>query len=111
MAVIAIIVTLIDYLVPSWGAKKYGGSKGGVWGCNIGLILSLLGLPFGPGGLVGIVFWPFIGAWVGEIVSGKNSNDALRAAWGSVIGMLAGVLIKIVYAVVVIVMIATDLFN
>lgn len=101
MALVAIVVTVLDYIVPSWGAKKFGGSKGGVWGCNIGLVVSLLGLPLGPSGLLGVVFWPFLGAWIGELLSNKSGQEALRAAWGSVLGMLTGVLIKIAYALVV----------
>ena len=83
MAVIAAIVTVLDYVVPSWGAKKFGGSKAGVWGCNIGLIISLIGLPFGPTGLLGVFFWPFLGAWLGELIAKKKAAEALRAAFGS----------------------------
>ncbi|MBQ7710807.1 MAG: DUF456 domain-containing protein [Bacteroidales bacterium] len=111
MAVVAAVVTVVDYVVPSWGAKKFGGSKGGIWGCNIGLVVSLLGLPLGPGGLLGIVFWPFLGAWIGELLSNKTGSEALRAAWGSVLGMLTGVLIKIAYAVVVIGMMVGEMVN
>lgn len=111
MAVVATVITILDYVVPSWGAKRFGGSKAGVWGCNIGLVLSLLGLPFGPQGMIGVVFWPFMGAWVGELCAGKDSQAALRAAWGSVLGMLSGVLLKIIYAVAVIAIVVVDLIR
>ena len=111
MAAVAAVITVLDYVVPSWGAKKFGGSRAGVWGCNIGLVVSLLGLPLGPQGLIGIVFWPFLGAWIGEMCAGRDGHASLRAAWGSVLGMLSGVLLKIIYAVAVIAIIVVDLIR
>ncbi|KWW31608.1 MAG: hypothetical protein AUK63_302 [bacterium P3] len=111
MALAAALVTVLDYVVPSWGAKRYGGSKAGVWGCNIGLVVSLLGLPLGPQGLVGVFFWPFLGAWVGELAAGKSSQTALRAAWGTFLGMLSGIFIKLIYALVVAVVLVKDLIS
>ena len=57
-AVIAAVITVLDYVVPSLSTKRLGGSKYGIWGCNIGLVISIIGLPFGPQGLLGVVFWP-----------------------------------------------------
>lgn len=111
MAIVAVVVTVMDYVVPSWGAKKFGGSKAGVWGCNIGLIISLLGLPLGPQGILGIFFWPFIGAWIGEMIAKKPSGEALRAAFGAFIGMLTGILIKLIYAIVVIGMMISEFIH
>lgn len=111
MAVVAAVITVLDYVVPSWGAKRFGGSKAGVWGCNIGLVLSLLGLPLGPQGLIGILFWPFLGAWIGELCAGKDSQASLRAAWGSVLGMLSGILLKVIYAVAVMAILVVDLIR
>jgi len=84
-----ILVTILDYVVPIMGTKKYGGSKRGVWGATIGVVAGLF---FGP---LGIIIGPFLGAYIGEISTGKRENDALRAAWGSFVGFLLGVGLKL----------------
>jgi hypothetical protein len=104
-AIIVLVVAILDYVVPIWGTKKYGGSRAGVRGSTIGLIigviiLPLLGIVLGPFGLFGIIGGPFIGAWIGERSAGQSSDKALRAAYGSFIGFLAGTLIKIAVSVI-----------
>lgn len=108
MGVIMAVVTLLDYVVPIYGTKKFGGSKRGVWGSTIGLIVGLFVLPIfgivlGPFGLFGIILGPFVGAYIGEKTGGMDSNTALKAAIGSFIGFLTGTLMKFAYSVVVIV--------
>lgn len=98
-ALAAAVITVLDYVVPSLSTKKFGGSKAGVWGCNIGLVVSIIGLPFGPQGLLGVVLWPFVGAFVGERISGKASREALKAAWGAFVGFLTGTGLKFFYGV------------
>jgi len=88
---IAAFVTVLDYVIPAYGTKKFGGSKRGVWGSVIGLIIGVFFLP-----PFGIIIGPLIGALVGELSSGKNSSDAIRAAFGSFIGFLAGTLLKFI---------------
>lgn len=108
-AVAAVAITILDYVVPSVSTKRFGGGRAGVWGCNIGLILSLFGLPFGPQGLLGVIFWPFAGAFIGELIGGKGSRDALRAAWGAFIGFLTGTGLKLAYALTAAFFIIRDL--
>ena len=108
-ALISIIITVLDYVVPSISTKKNGGSKAGVWGCNIGLVISIIGLPFGPQGLLGVIAWPFVGALVGELLSGKASKQAFRAAWGAFLGFLTGTGLKLVYGLVIAFIMVRDL--
>ena len=82
--VIAILVWLMDYFIPAMGTKKFGGSKYGIWGTTIGLIIGLIFM-----GPLGIIIGPFAGAFIGELMyDSKDSNRAMKAAFGSFIGFL-----------------------
>jgi len=104
-AIIVLIVAVLDYVVPIWGTRRYGGTKAGVRGSTIGLIigvilLPMLGIVLGPFGIFGILGGPFLGAWIGERSAGQYSQKALRAAFGSFIGFLAGTIMKIAVSLV-----------
>ena len=88
--VLVILVQLLDYYVPIWGTRKFGGSKRGVWGCAIGMVVGLF---FGPWG---IMLGPFVGAIVGELSGGKQTQAAIKAGFGSFIGFLLGIVSKLV---------------
>lgn len=92
---IMIVISILDYVIPAQGTKRFGGSKYGVWGTSIGLIVGIFA-PI-PGGFV---LGPFLGALIGELLYDSNdARRALKAALGSFIGFLAGTFIKIVYSV------------
>ena len=88
--VLVILVQLLDYYVPIWGTRKFGGSKRGVWGCAIGMVVGLF---FGPWG---IVLGPFVGAIIGELSGGKQTQVAIKAGFGSFMGFLLGIVSKLV---------------
>lgn len=108
-AAVAVIITVLDYIVPSLATKRFGGSKYGVWGCNIGLTISMFGLPLGPTGILGIIFWPFVGALVGEYIKQKDFKPALKAAFGAFLGFLAGTFLKLTYCITLLVMVIVAL--
>ena len=108
-AVVGMALMVLDYIVPLFTTRKFGGTKYGVWGCTIGLLLGIVGLPFGPTGLVGIFFWPFVGALVGEYIRQQELRPALMAAWGAFVGMLAGTLAKVVYVIALTIFVITKL--
>jgi uncharacterized protein len=89
-AAITIVITVLDYVIPLYGTKKFGGTKYGVWGCTIGLILGMFIPPWG------IILGPFAGAFLGEVIGNANSDHAFKAAIGSFIGFLFGTLLKLV---------------
>lgn len=91
LAIITIIVTIVDYLVPLWGAKKFGATKYGISGSMIGLILSFFF--FSP---LSIFLFPFIGALIGELIAGKKGIFAFKASLGVFFGFFFGTVIKVV---------------
>ena len=87
---IAIGVFIFDYFIPLIGAKKFGGTKSGMIGATLGLLVGLIFL-----GPLGIFLGSFSGAFVGELINDpKDKRTALRAASGSLIGFLTGVFLK-----------------
>ena len=91
--IIVIIVSILDYVIPIWGTKIFGGSKFGVWGSMVGLLAGLFIPP------VGIIIGPFIGAVAVEMIAG-NRHNALKAGFGSFIGFLAGTVMKLLVSLI-----------
>jgi uncharacterized protein YqgC (DUF456 family) len=86
---IAVVVTVLDYLVPIWGTRKFGGSKYGTRGAAIGLIIGFF---LGP---VGIIIGPLLGAFTGEMIFKDDFKYAMKAGFGSLVGFLTGVGLKL----------------
>jgi len=95
LAAIAIVVTILDYIVPIWGTRKFGGSKYGIRGATVGLIIGLF---LGP---VGIIVGPLIGAIVGELIFKDDMKYAIRAGFGSLLGFLTGIGLKLAASFVI----------
>ena len=87
--IIAVIISALDYIIPIVGVKKLGGSKGGLIGASIGLVIDFIIL-----GPLGIIFGPFVGAVTGEIINKKNLKQSIKPALGSLVGILIGSGIK-----------------
>lgn len=88
---IAVIIGILDYIIPAKGTKYFGGSKYGIWGTNIGLVVGIFApIPFG------FLIGPFVGALVGELIyNSQEKGRAFKAATGSFIGFLAGTFMKV----------------
>ena len=88
---IAVVIGILDYVIPAKGTKYFGGSKYGIWGTNIGLVVGIFApIPFG------FLIGPFVGALVGELIyNSQEKGRAFKAATGSFIGFLAGTFMKV----------------
>jgi uncharacterized protein YqgC (DUF456 family) len=93
---VAILIWLLDYIIPAIGTKHFGGSTYGVYGTTIGLLIGLLSpIPFG------ILIGAFLGAFIGELLYNRSDTArALKASIGSIIGLITSATLKLIVALV-----------
>ena len=105
-AVIVVVVTILDNLLPIWFTKKFGGSKAGERGAMAGV---LAGFIFGP---VGIIVGPFVGALLGELINDSSDRKrAVRSGWGSFLSFFVGTGIKLAVSLWLTIEIFVDVFK
>ncbi len=92
------LVYTIDYLSGAYGARRYGGSHYAVYGSIIGIVVGLVLM--GPAGLI---FGPFAGAIIGELLNQKPLDTALKAGVGTLLGLLSGTIIKLAIQIMMII--------
>ncbi len=86
---LTIVITILDYIIPAKGTQKFGGTKYGIWGTNIGLIIGLFFPP------IGFIIGLFVGAFIGELIyNSQDKKGALKAAFGAFIGFLVSSFMK-----------------
>jgi uncharacterized protein YqgC (DUF456 family) len=93
--IIALGIWVLDYIIPAMGTKRFGGTKAGMIGTSIGLIVGLIA-PI-PGG---IIIGPFFGALIGELLNKAEFDKAIKAAFGSFLGFIASTFIKFIVAMI-----------
>ena len=97
--ILAVVITVIDYVLPVWFTKRAGGSKSGVWGATIGLFIGLFM------GFVGVLIGPFLGAFIGELIAETPVDKALKVAFFSFLAFIVTTGLKLIYGVVLFAMI------
>lgn len=81
-----------DMAANALGVKRFGGTKAGVWGSTIGLLVGPFVIP-----VAGILIGPFLGAVLAELmVTREGLKQAFRSGVGSLIGFLTSSVAKIV---------------
>lgn len=94
--VVTVTVSVFDYVVPMFFTKLTGGSKYAERGALIGLLAGILLTP------VGMISGSFLGAFLAEVYWGKKSGwAALKAAFGSFLGFIAGTGVKTIASVLI----------
>ena len=90
-ALIVVIVSGLDYLATIIGTQQMGGTRYGIFGCLIGGVAGLILFP-----PIGIIFGPIAGAFIGELIAGKNRYQALKTAMGAVLGFFVSTFLKLI---------------
>ncbi len=88
--VVSFAIIIMDYILPGYLSKRFGGTKAGSMGATIGTIIGIFGGP------LGLILGPFFGAVIGELLSEKLTFEkALRVGFGSMLSFLVGTFFKL----------------
>jgi uncharacterized protein YqgC (DUF456 family) len=102
MGVVTVLITALDFYLPVWGTKKFGGSSSGTRGSTYGLVIAVVLTILTSGmGILLLILGPFLGAYFGEKYTGNSNEVALKSAVGSFLGFISGTFIKLVLVTLV----------
>jgi len=90
IGIVGAVGVALDFVSASLGAKKLGATPRALWGAGIG---TTVGMFFG---IPGLIIGPFAGAVVGELSSGKSILRSAHVGVSTWVGMLVGMMAKVV---------------
>ncbi len=103
---ITVVVSLIDYFLPAYMTRIFGGSRSGMIGATLGVIGGFFFFP-----PLGIILGPFAGAVLGELLNDKQDvAKAFRVGIGSFLSFLIGTGIKLAAAIGIFIHVWTDTY-
>ncbi|MEX1112042.1 MAG: DUF456 domain-containing protein [Candidatus Andersenbacteria bacterium] len=95
--IVAVLAWLADYAGSAVGSKLGGGNKKALAGTVIGAIVGAFAGP------LGIFIGAFLGSLTGVLLEGKNSHQAAKVAFYSVLGTLGATVIQFILALAMII--------
>ncbi|MBS3998074.1 MAG: DUF456 family protein [Hydrogenophaga sp.] len=93
---LALLAWALDYVAGLMGASKVGASQQALLGAAVGTVAGLLM------GLVGVLFMPLVGATVGEYLARRDQRRAVQVGVATWIGIMVGLVAKVVLAFVMV---------
>ncbi len=93
--ILTIVVLILDYTIPVFSARIFGATKTGIRGSIVGMVVGMF---FTPVGMIGGLL---LGAIIGDLMEGRSLSQATLSGAGTLLGALAGILIKTIVAVVI----------
>ena len=104
--VVSVILIILDYILPGYFSKVFGGTKAGITGATIGVFAGMIFL-----GPIGIVAGPFLGAVIGELLNKQQTLDkAIVVGFGSLLSFIVGTGIKLLAASGMLIYVCRDIF-
>lgn len=92
--VVILLASVLDYVLPAYMTRQFGGTKAGAWGATIGVFVGLFLFP-----PYGILFGPFCGAVLGELTQNKkDAAKAFKSGFGSFLAFIVGTGVKLFIA-------------
>jgi uncharacterized protein YqgC (DUF456 family) len=92
VVVLAVLAWVLDYVAGLLGAKKAGASRQAIIGAALGTVAGLFM------GIVGVLFMPLAGAAIGEWLARRDHARALHVGMATWLGIMAGLVSKVVIA-------------
>lgn len=106
IGIIWLISVAVDWFSGAVGAKYFGSSKYGVWGAIIGGIVGAIFFS-----LPGLILGPIIGVFAAELWFAKKEwKPAAESTVGTLVGGLAGMIGKMILAMMMILWYVADVF-
>ncbi|MBC8058228.1 MAG: DUF456 family protein [Rhizobiales bacterium] len=96
VTVLAVLAWALDYAAGLMGAKRAGASRQALIGAALGTVAGLFM------GLVGVLFMPLVGAAIGEYIARKDERNAVRVGVATWLGIMVGLVAKVVIAFVMV---------
>lgn len=92
ITVLALVAWALDYVAGLLGAQRAGASRQALIGAAIGTVVGIFM------GLVGVLFMPLVGAAAGEYLARRDQWRAAKVGVATWIGIMLGLLAKVVMA-------------
>lgn len=89
---LSVVSMLLDYVAGGIAARKYGASKWATLAAIVGTVVFPILL--GPLGWLGLIIGPFVAVVLVELLQRKTFAQAVRAGFGTWVGMISGIFFK-----------------
>lgn len=89
---VVLAAQVAEHYARAFGARRFGAGRAGTWGAVLGSIAGLFFLP------LGLVLGPFLGALLFELLAGRPTEEAVRAGFGGLVGVLGSVVFNLIVA-------------
>jgi uncharacterized protein YqgC (DUF456 family) len=105
LGVLMVVSQTMEMISGAAGARWFGGTRWGAAGALVGSIVGMFFMPFG------LLLGPLIGAIACELVFARQeSRPAAVSGVGSVVGVIAGMVIKVAIGVLMLAWFFADVF-